>query len=71
MYPLLILREEFLCLLILLFLTFISKKYRMGTDGRVFNRLLFFAHIFVRGTNYSLRECHKKGILHYNKESRL
>ena len=47
MYPVLILREEIVCLVILLFLTLISRKYRMGTDSHLFNRLLIFAIIHV------------------------
>ncbi len=47
MYPLLILREELVCLIILVFLAFISHTYRMGTDGKVFNRLLTFAMVHV------------------------
>ena len=51
MYPILILREEFVCLVILVFLAFISRTYRMGTDGKIFNRLLICAliHVFMDG----------------------
>ena len=31
------------CLIILLYLTFVSRTYRMGKDVRVFNHILFFA----------------------------
>ena len=34
MFPLLILREEIVCLVILVFLALISRTYRMGKDGR-------------------------------------
>ena len=36
MYPILILREEIVCFIILVFLAFISRAYRMGRDGRIF-----------------------------------
>ena len=51
MYPILILREELVCLVILVFLAFISRTYRMGTDGKIFNRLLLCAlvHVFMDG----------------------
>ena len=39
----LVLRAELVCLLILLYLTFISRTYRMGKDVRVFNQILFFS----------------------------
>ena len=47
MNPLLILREEIVCLVILVFLTFISRAYRMGKDGRIFNLILTFAMLHV------------------------
>ncbi len=47
MYPILILREELVCLVILLYLSYISKMYRMGKDSQVFNRLLSFATLHV------------------------
>ena len=47
MYPVLILREELVCLIILIFLALISRTYRMGTDGKVFNRLLTCALVHV------------------------
>ncbi|MBQ8074245.1 MAG: diguanylate cyclase [Clostridia bacterium] len=40
---LLILREELVCLIILLFLLRVSRAYRKGQDGRMFNRLLCLA----------------------------
>ena len=43
----LVLRAELVCLLILLYLTFISRTYRMGKDVRVFNQILFFSIIHV------------------------
>ena len=47
MYPILILREEIVCFIILVFLAFISRAYRMGRDGRIFNRMLTFAMMHV------------------------
>ena len=41
--PILVLRAEIVCLIILLYLTFVSRTYRMGKDVRVFNHILFFA----------------------------
>ena len=43
----LILRAEVVCLIILLFLIFISRAYRMGKDARVFNFILLFAVMHV------------------------
>ena len=47
MYPILILREELVCLVILVFLAIISRTYRMGKDGKLFHRLLICALIHV------------------------
>ena len=41
----LVLRAELVCLIILLYLTFVSRTYRMGKDVRIFNQILFFAII--------------------------
>ncbi len=45
--PILILREEIVCAVILIFLMFISRAYRMGKDGKVFNLILAFAMLHV------------------------
>ncbi len=45
MYPILILREEIVCLVILAFLYFTSLQYPMGKDRRAFNRLTLFGAI--------------------------
>lgn len=47
----LVLRAELICLIILLFLTFVSRAYRMGKDGQIFNRLLICAitHVVMDG----------------------
>ena len=37
------LRAELVCLIILLYLIFVSRTYRMGKDVRIFNQILFFA----------------------------
>ncbi|MDO5444129.1 MAG: EAL domain-containing protein [Eubacteriales bacterium] len=47
MYPVLILREEFVCLIILSFLRFTAGSYHMGKDSKSFYRLLFFATLHV------------------------
>ena len=47
MNPILVLRAEIVCLLILLYLTFVSRTYRMGKDGRVFNLILLFSILHV------------------------
>lgn len=47
MYPLLILREEIVCLVILLFLFGIAAFYKMGKDVRIFHRLT--AYVLVHG----------------------
>ena len=41
------LRAELVCLIILLYLTFVSGSYRMGKDARIFNRILFFSIVHV------------------------
>jgi len=50
-YPLLILREELVCFIILLYLIFITRMYRMGKDSKIFNQLLGYAtfHIIMDG----------------------
>ena len=47
MYPVLILREEVVCLLVLSFLAIVSRSYRMGADGKLFHRLLTYAFTHV------------------------
>lgn len=47
MYPLLILREELVCLIILIFLILVSRTYRKGRNGKLFNRLLISAAVHV------------------------
>ena len=47
MFPLLILREELVCFIILLYMTYISRLYHMGKDSRIFSRLLSFAILHV------------------------
>jgi len=54
MFPILILREETVCLIILIFLAFVSRSFRMGKDGRVFNRLLTLAVIHVTMDFYTV-----------------
>ena len=43
----LVLRAEFVRLILLLYLTFVSRAYRMGKDVRVFNQILFFSIVHV------------------------
>ena len=47
MNPILVLRAELVCLIILLYLIFVSRTYRMGKDVRIFNQILFFSIIHV------------------------
>lgn len=47
MNPILVLREELVCLIILVFLLFTSKSYRIGSNSKVFSRLSLFAVIHV------------------------
>ena len=47
MYPLLILREELVCFIILLYLIFITRMYQMGKDSKIFRQLLAYATIHV------------------------
>ena len=47
MYPVLILREEIVCLIILMFLAATSVTYGMGKDRRAFMRLTIFAFVHV------------------------
>ena len=51
MSPLLILREEIVCLIILIFMAFVSRTFRMGKEGRIFNLILTFAmaHVILDG----------------------
>ena len=42
-----VLRAELVCLIVLLYLTLVSRSYRMGKDVRVFNQILFFAILHV------------------------
>ena len=51
MNPILILRAEIVCLILLIYLAFVSKAFRMGKDGRIFNLILTFAmvHIIMDG----------------------
>ena len=47
MYPVLILREEVVCLVLLLFLAYTAHAYHMGKDSKFFYRLLIYAIIHV------------------------
>ena len=47
MYPILILREELVCLIILIFLATTAASYDMGKDSSAFTRLVIFALIHV------------------------
>ena len=51
MNPILILRTEIVCLILLVYLAFISRAYRIGKDGRIFNLLLIFSitHVVMEG----------------------
>ena len=45
--PILILRTEIVCLILLVYLAFISRSFRMGKDGKVFNLIMSFAMVHV------------------------
>lgn len=47
MYPVLILRAEFICLVILIFLFYMSHVYNISKESRTFLRILYFAVIHV------------------------
>ena len=47
MNPVLILRTEIVCLILLVYLTFVSRSFRVGKDGRLFNLILTFSMIHV------------------------
>ena len=47
MYPVLILRTEIVCLILLIYLAFVSRSFRMGKDGKIFNLIMTFAMIHV------------------------
>ena len=47
MNPILILRTEIVCLILLVYLAFVSRSFRMGKDGRIFNLIMTFAMIHV------------------------
>ena len=51
MNPILILREEIVCLIILIYLAYISRTFRMGKDGKIFNKIMSFAmaHVILDG----------------------
>lgn len=46
-YPILILRSEIMCMIILVFIALASKRYKMGKDNTIFARLLICAIIHV------------------------
>jgi len=47
MYPVLILRSELICLVILVFLFFTSRSYHIDSESKAFNRILRFAILHV------------------------
>jgi len=47
MYPVLILRSEFVCLVILIFLFFMSRNYNIDKESKSFSRILCFAMLHV------------------------
>ena len=47
MNPILILRTEIVCLILLVYLAFVSRAFRMGKDGRLFNLIMTFSTIHV------------------------
>lgn len=47
MNPILILRTEILCLIVLVYLAFISRTFRVGKDGKTFNLIMTFAMVHL------------------------
>ena len=47
MNPVLILRTELVCLILLVYLAFVSRAFRMGKDGRLFKLIMLFSLIHV------------------------
>ena len=47
MNPILILRTEIVCLILLVYLLFVSRSFRMGKDGHLFNLIMTFAMVHV------------------------
>ena len=49
--PVLVLREEIVCLVLLIYLAFVSRSFRMGKDGKIFNQIMTFAmvHLIMDG----------------------
>ena len=47
MNPILILRTEIVCLILLVYLAFVSRTFRMGKDGRLFNLIMTFSMVHV------------------------
>ena len=47
MNPILILRTEIICLILLVYLTFISRTFRVGKDGKTFNLIMTFAMVHL------------------------
>ena len=47
MNPILILRTEIVCLILLIYLLFVSRSFRMGKDGRLFSFIMTFAMVHV------------------------
>ncbi|MBQ1365530.1 MAG: EAL domain-containing protein [Clostridia bacterium] len=45
--PILILRTEIVCLILLAYLIFVSRTFRMGKEGRIFNLIMTFGMIHV------------------------
>ena len=43
----LVLRAEIVCLIILLYLSLVSRTYRMGKDGAIFRQILVFSILHV------------------------
>ncbi len=54
MNPILILRTEIICLVLLLYLSFISRSFRMEKDGRDFNLIMTFAMVHVIMDGYTV-----------------
>ena len=47
MNPILILRTEIVCLILLVYLAYITRSFRMGKDGKIFNLIMTFSMVHI------------------------
>ncbi len=54
MNPVLIIRTEIVCLILLVYLGIVSRAFRMGKDGRIFNLIMSFSMLHVIMDGYTV-----------------